>query len=104
VDIHYEESQRLEVTIYHSHNSIMPIWPVSQDFRIRVGADHVTAYRPTRTVHFEDRTEAYDLLEKAKNFLSFHRLFMAYSYQLLKSRSAAARSVEHLRAGVKPTW
>ena|GEM_PF-5008423 len=87
------------MTIYISHSPIMPMWPASQDFKVLVGAVHAALYRPTWTVDFEDRTGAYDLRGKAKNFLCFHQLFRAYGHQFLKSRSAAARSVAHLQAG-----
>jgi hypothetical protein len=99
VGIHYEESQRLKVTIYLGHNPIMPRWPASQDFTVLVGADHAGVYRPTWTMHFENRTRAYDLREKAKKNLWSHELFRAYGHQLVKLRSATARSVEHLQAG-----
>ena len=99
VGIHYEESQRLEVPIYLSHNPTMPMWPASQDFTALVGADHATVYRLTGTADFEDKTGAYDLRDKAKKFLCFHQLFRAYGHQLFKLRSAAARSIAQLQAG-----
>jgi hypothetical protein len=99
VGIHYEESQRLEVTIYLSHSQIMPMWPASQDFTVLVGADHASVYRPTWTMHFENRTRAYDLRKTATIFLCFHEFIRAYGHQLFELRSAAARSVEHLQAG-----
>ena len=97
--IQYEESQRLKVTIFLGHNPIMPMRPASQDFTVLVGADHASVYRPTWTMHFEDRTGAYDLREKAKKVLCFHQLFRAYGHQLSKLQSATARSVAHLQAG-----
>jgi hypothetical protein len=99
VDIHYAESQRLAVKIYLSHNLIMRIWPASQGFRVLLGAVRATLYRPTWTVYFGEKTGTHDLLEKVKNSLCFHQLFEASGHQLLKSRSVAARSVEHLQAG-----
>jgi hypothetical protein len=99
VDIHYEESQRLEVMIYLSHNPIMPRWPASQDFTGLIGANHATVYRPAWTLNFDDRTGAHDVLGKVKKFLGFHRLFRAYDHQPPRSRSAAARSVAYLKAG-----
>jgi hypothetical protein len=99
VGIHYEESQRLEVTIYPSHNQIMPMWPASQGFSVLIGANHAIVYRLRRTADFEDRTGAYDLREKAEKFLCFHQLFRAYGHQLFNVRSAAGRSVAHLQAG-----
>jgi hypothetical protein len=87
------------VTIYLSHNPIMPMWPASQEFSVLVGADHASVYRPTWTMHVEDRTEAHDLREKAKKVLCFHQVFRAYGHDLFKLRSAAARSVAHLQAG-----
>jgi hypothetical protein len=77
----------------------MLMWPASQDIRVLVASVHGTLYRPTWTVHFEDRAGVHDLREKAKNFLCFHQLFRTYGHQLLKSRRVAARSVEHLQAG-----